>query len=329
MNKDLRSVFAFVGAACALLCQAGLSLAQDYPSKPITIIVPFAAGGPAEALSRTVASALSKQLRQTILIENVGGASGNIGAVRAARAVPDGYTLLYHNLGMATAPLVTKNLEFNPLTDFDPIGLVAYASSVLVTRADFPTSNFKEFLAYVRANQAKITMGDAGLGTASNLCGMLFMAYSGTRLTQVMYKGSGPAFNDVLGGRIDMMCNATATIAGQIKSGKVKAIGLTANVRNASLPDLLTLDEQGFKGFEALVWQALFAPRNTSHVAMDRLVSALQTCVADPEMGMALQKIGFDVVPRERATPAALQEFLKSEIEKWGGLFKKYAVKQE
>ena len=316
-------ILAFASAA---LLAASAAVAQTYPARPITVIVPFAAGGPADTLMRNVALAMGRQLKQTLVIENVGGASGNIGAARGAKAAPDGYTLLYHNLGMATAPLLYRKLDFNPLTDFDYIGLVASSPNVLIARSDFPASSFKELLAYARANQDRITMADAGPGGPSSLCGLLFMSATNTKFTAVPYKGTAPALNDLLGKQVDLLCDASSTAAAHIKAGKVKAFGLTGRTRVASLPDVPTLEEQGLKGFEMLVWQALYAPRNLPKPVIDRLVAAVQASLDDPDLRAYLAKAGFQAMPKEMATPAALQAYLKAEIDKWGPVIRRAGV---
>jgi len=316
-------------AVLTLLLAPLLAAAQSYPSKPITLIVPFPAGGPADVLSRNVAVALGKQLKQTLVVENVGGASGNIGAARAARATPDGYTLFYHNLGMATATLLYKNVDFNPLTDFDTIGLIASSPNVLLSRADFPASNFKELLAYIKAHQDKVTMADAGPGGPSSLCGLLFMSATGTRLTAVSYKGTAPAMNDLVGKQVDLLCDASATAAPQIRSGKVKAFGLTGRSRLASLPGVPTLEEQGLTGFDMVVWQALFAPRGLPKPVLERLVAALQASLGDPDLNAFFDKTGFQPVSRNLATPAGLSSFLKAEIEKWRPVIARSGIKPQ
>jgi tripartite-type tricarboxylate transporter receptor subunit TctC len=309
-----------VAALCLLA--APLAYAQAYPSRSITVVVPFAAGGPGDALMRALGRSLSKQLNQSIVIENAGGASGNIGVVRAARAAPDGYTLLYHNLGMATVQALFKKLEFNPLTDFDYIGMMATSPNVLVSRIDLPAANLKELVAWLKANQEKVTIADAGIGGPAGLCALLLMSHTGTKLTSVSYKGTAPAMNDLLGRQVDLLCDGAATAAPQIKAGKVKAFGVSGKTRLSTLPDLPTLDEQGMAGFEMVVWNAMYAPKNTARAAMDRLVPAFQAAIADPDFSTYLERVGSQPVPRELATPAGLQAYLKNEVEKWTPLLK-------
>jgi tripartite-type tricarboxylate transporter receptor subunit TctC len=242
-------------AACAALVSSLFShgvAAQSYPSKPITLIVPFSAGGPSDAHMRQLAPVLARNLGGTIVIENVPGGSGNIGPARVAKAQPDGYTLLNHNLGIATAPALYKNLDYNVLTDFDYIGTEVFDPSCLLARTDFPANNFQEFIAYVKGNQSKISFGEGG--GPSQLSALLFMAHTGTKLTLVPYKGTGPAMNDLIGKQIDMLSNSASVVGPMIRAGKVKAIGITGKQRVRNLPEVPTLDEQGLTGFDMVVW---------------------------------------------------------------------------
>jgi len=313
--------------AAALFMLAGSAAAQSYPSKPITLIVPFSPGGPSDAYMRHLAVAMGKQLKQTIIVENIPGGSGTIGPARAARAAPDGYTLLNHNLGVATYPALFSNLEYNILTDFDYIGTLVFDPSVLMARADFPTSNFREFLSYVKANQSKISFGDGG--GPSQLSALLFMAHTGTQMTLVPYKGTGPAMTDLLAKHIDLLSNSSSVVGPYIQAGKVKAIGITGKKRVANLPNVPTLDEQGLTGFEMLVWQSLFAPKGLPKPVHDRLVSALQASLIDPDMHAVFAKTGGVPATAEQATPAALQALVKSEVEKWGTLLRKAGIKPQ
>jgi tripartite-type tricarboxylate transporter receptor subunit TctC len=306
-----------------LACTASVSLAQGYPAKPVTVVVPFAAGGPGDGLMRSFGQAMSKQLGQSLLIENAGGASGNIGAARVARAAPDGYTLLYHNLGMATAPALSKSLDFNPLTDFEYLGMMSTSPNVMVSRIDLPANNLKELIAYVKANQDKVSIADAGVGGPAGLCTLLFMSHTGAKLTTVSYKGTAPAMIDLIGRQIDLLCDGAATAAQQIRAGKVKAFGVSGLQRLPTLPDLRTLDEQGMTGFEMVVWNAMYTPKNVPKPVLDRLVGAFRTASADPDYKAYLDKVGSLAVPPERATPAGLQAFLKAEVEKWTVLLRK------
>jgi putative tricarboxylic transport membrane protein len=300
--------------------------AQTYPTKPIMMVVPFSAGGPTDTLGRTVAQAMTVNLKQSVIIENVGGAGGTIGVNRVAKASPDGYTILLHHIGMSTAPALYRNLPYKPLDDFEYIGLVADVPMTMIARKDFPADNFKDFLAYVKANKAKVTYANAGLGAASHLCGLLFMTAIETDLTTVPYKGTAPAMNDLLGGQVDFMCDQTTNTTAQIKGGKVKVFGVTTKTRVPSLKDVPTLEEQGMKGFEVAVWHAIYAPKGTPKPVLDKLVAALQAALQDANVKLRFADLGTEPVSQSRATPEAVRTFLKSEIDKWGPIIKKAGI---
>ena len=297
--------------------------AQTYPTKPIMMVVPFSAGGPTDTLGRTIAQAMTTALKQSVIVENVAGAGGNIGIDRVAKARPDGYTILLHHIGMSTSPALYRKLPYNPLTDFEYIGLVADVPMTLIARQNFPARDFKELLAYVKANKDKVTLANAGLGAASHLCGLLFMSAIETDLTTVPYKGTAPAMNDILGGQVDIMCDQTTNTTGQIKNGKVKVYGVTTKARVPSLKDIPTLQEQGLKGFEVAVWHGIYAPKGTPKPALDALVAALQAALKDANVKLRLADLGTEPVAQNRATPEALKTQLKAEIDKWGPVIKK------
>lgn len=314
-------------AAClALFGSAALAHAQTYPTKTITMIVPFAAGGPTDTVARLVAQSMGNKLKQQIIIENVGGAGGTIGAARVAKASPDGYTLFLHHIGQSTAPGLYRKLSYNAIDSFEPIGLITDVPMTLVARKDFPAKDMKEFLAYVKANKSKVTYANAGVGSASHLCGMLFMTAIGTDLTTVPYKGTGPAMNDLLGGQVDFMCDQTTNTTSQIKSGKIKAYGVTTKTRLASMPDLPTLNESGVPGFEVAVWHGLYAPKGTPKPVIDTLAGALQVALKDPVVKQRFADLGTEPVPEAKARPEALRAHLKSEIDRWGGIIKKAGI---
>jgi tripartite-type tricarboxylate transporter receptor subunit TctC len=312
--------------AAAVFSCSTLAGAQVYPAKPITLIVPFAAGGPSDAHMRKFAHAVGKQLNQPIIIENIGGGAGNIGAARAAKASPDGYTLLQHNLSFATAPALYKNPGFNPLADFDYIGTLTFDPSLLMARIDFPTSSFSEFIAHLKAHQTKVTIGTSG---PSHLAALLLMEATGTKLTVVPYKGGGPALKDLVGRHIDLVSNSASIVGPLIRGGKVKPIGVTGKKRVAHLPEIPTLDEQGLTGFEMVVWTSLFAPRGLPKPVLDRLVAGLQATLTDPDMVEHSAKTGGQMASREQATPPALQALVKSEVEKWGSVLGRAGVQAE
>ena len=297
--------------------------AQIYPAKPITIILPQEPGGPGDAVARFLALAMSKPLQQKVLIENVGGAGGNIGVARAARANPDGHTLLLQHIGISTSPALYRKLQVNPITDFEPIGLVADVPLMLLARGNFPPNNFAEFLTHARLNREKLSYANAGLGSASHLCGLLFMSAIGVNFNTVSYKGTGPAMNDMIGGHVDIMCDAqTPASAGNLSAGKIKVYGVSSRTPVATLPNVPTLDSQGLKDFEVTVWRGVFAPRSTPQPVLDKLVIALQEAIRDADFLASLAKLGTRPVPQDQATPDALRRHLKSEIDKWGAVIR-------
>jgi tripartite-type tricarboxylate transporter receptor subunit TctC len=313
-------------AAALVMMGSTVALAQDYPTKTITMVVPFAAGGPTDTVARLVAQSMSVKLKQTIIVENVGGAGGTIGAARVAKSTPDGYTIFLHHIGQSTAPALYRKLTYNAIDSFEPIGLVTDVPMTIVARKDFPAKDFKELLAYVKANKEKVTYANAGVGSASHLCGMLFMTAIGTDLTTVPYKGTGPAMNDLLGGQVDFMCDQTTNTTSQIKGGKIKAYGVTTKTRLATMPDLPTLNEAGLPGFEVAVWHAMYAPKGTPKPIIDKLSGALQVALKDPIVKQRFADLGTEPVAESKATPEALRVYLKSEIDRWSPIIAKAGV---
>ena len=312
--------------ASVLLLSASPSSAQDYPTKVITMVVPFAAGGPTDTVARLITVPMSKTLKQQVIVENVGGAGGTIAANRVAKAAPDGYTILIHHIGMATAPALYRKLPYNPMTDFEPIGLINEVPMALVAKKDFPAKDLKELIAYVKANKDKVNYANAGLGAASHLCGMLFMSAIQTDVTTVPYSGTAPAMNDLLGGQVDFMCDQTTNTTSQIKAGKIKVYGVTTKKRVASLPNVPTMDEAGLKGFEVSIWHALYGPKGTPKPVIDKLTKALQEALKDATVKQRFADLGTEPVDEKRATPEALRAHLKAEIDRWGPIIKKAGV---
>ena len=312
--------------ASLALCAVSLSQAQDYPSKPITIIVPFAAGGPSDTVARLTAQTMGNVLKSLMIVDNVGGAGGTIGAARLTQAKPDGYTLFIHHIGHATAPALYRKLGYDSIKDFEPIGLVNDGAMAVVARKDFPAANLKEMIAYLKANKEKINMANAGVGSASHLCGMLFQTALATDFTTVPYKGTGPAMNDLLGGQVDFMCVQTTNNASQIKAGKVKAYAITTAQRVPALPDLPTMSEAGMPDFTVTIWHAMYAPKGTPKPVIDKLSKALQEALKDANLKQRFADLGSEPVAQERATPEALRAHLKAEIDKWGPIIKKAGV---
>jgi len=312
---------------CALaVFVASQAYAQDYPSKVITIIVPFAAGGPSDTIARLTAQSMGAILKTQLIVENVGGAGGTLGAARLTQAKPDGYTLLVHHIGHATAPALYRKLPYDAIRDFDPVGLINDGAMALVARKDFPAKNLKELLAYVKANKDKVNMANAGIGSASHLCGMLFMSAINTDFTTIPYKGTGPAMNDLLGGQVDFMCDQTTNNASQIKAGRINAYGITTDKRIAALPDIPTMSEAGMPNFTVSVWHAMYAPKGTPQPIIDKLSKALQGALKDPNLKQRFADLGSEPVAQNLATPDALRAHLKAEIDKWGPIIKKAGV---
>src|SRR6266852_3341135 len=310
----------------ALLAAATTAFAQQYPTRAVAMLVPYAAGGLTDTVARVVAQAMGKPLGQTILVENRPSAGGILAPEQVKNAKPDGYTILIHHIGMATTPALYRSLRFDPLSDFEYIGLINDVPMTIIARQNFPAKDFKEFLAYVKANKDKVTLANAGIGAASHLCGLLFMSAIQTDFLTVPYKGTAPAMNDLLGGQVDFMCDQTTNTTSQIKSGKIKAYAVTSKTRVPSLPNLPTLDEEGLKGFEVGIWHGLYAPKGTPKPVIDKLSSALQQSVKDETVRKRFADLGAETMPPEKATPAALQAHLKAEIDKWGPLIKKAGV---
>ena len=317
MKRLLSAILFFLSATAAV--------AQQYPTRSVTLMVPYAPG-PTDTVARIVAQAMQKPLGETIVVENRPSAGGILAPELVKNAKPDGYTILIHHIGMATTPALYRSLRFNPLTDFGYIGLINDVPMTLIGKSQLPANNFKELLAYIKANKDKVNFAHAGIGAASQLCGMLFMSSIQTDMLTVPYKGTGPAMNDLLGGQVDLLCDQTTNTTQQIKSGKVKAYGVTTLKRVPSLPEIPTLDEQGLKGFEVGIWHALYAPKGTPKAVIDKLSGALQAAVKDPAVIQRFADLGATTYPPEKATPAALQAHLKAEIDKWGPIIKKAGV---
>ena len=312
--------------AAALAVIGGAAMAQQYPSKNVTMLVPFAAGGPTDTVSRVLGQAMGKPLGQTVIVENRPSAGGILAPEQVKNAKPDGYTILIHHIGMATVPTLYRQLRFNPLTDFEYIGLINEVPMTIIGKPQLPANNFKEFLDYARKNKDKVNYANAGIGAASHLCGMLFMSAIQTDFQTIPYKGTGPAMNDLIGGQVDFMCDQTTNTTSHIKSGKVKAYAVTSAKRVPSLPDLPTLNEMGVKGAEVSIWHALYAPKGTPKPALDKLVSSMQEALKDETVRKRFADLGADTYPADKQTPQALQQHLKSEIDKWGPLIKKAGV---
>jgi tripartite-type tricarboxylate transporter receptor subunit TctC len=299
----------------ALALGSGAASAQDYPSGTITMVVPFSAGGPTD--TRLVAESMSRTLGQQILVENVGGAGGTLGARRVAQAEPDGYTLLVHHIGMATSATLYRTLPYDPRTAFAPVGLITEVPMTIVARPDFPPGDLAELISYVKDNADQVLYANAGIGAASQLCGMLFMQALETQITTVPYQGTGPAMTDLMGGQVDFMCDQTTNTTNPIKAGSVKAYAVLTEERLDALPDVPTAAEGGLEGIQIGIWHGLYAPAGTPADIVATLSDALVAALADETVVQRFAELGTAPVPPEDATPQALQDKLLSEIARW------------
>ncbi|MBI5272295.1 MAG: tripartite tricarboxylate transporter substrate binding protein BugD [Burkholderiales bacterium] len=309
--------------ALAAFAVAGSALAE-YPEKPVTIVVPFAAGGPTDKVARDLAEALRKPLGGTIVIENVGGAGGTLGATKVAKAAPDGYTLLLHHIGMATSPALYRTLQYKTLDDFEYLGLINEVPMTLIGKTALTANSYADLTKWLEANRGKINLANAGLGSASHLCGLLFQQSVKIDMTTVPYKGTAPAMTDLLGGQVDLMCDQTTNTTSQIESGKVKAFAVTTSKRltTPALAKLPTLDESGLKGFNVSIWHGLYAPKGTPKAVLDKVNAALKTALKDAEFDKREQALGAVIVTDGRVNPAEHKKFVEAEINKWGPVIK-------
>ncbi|MFM2067469.1 MAG: hypothetical protein RLZZ584_2378 [Pseudomonadota bacterium] len=319
-------ICATVAALATLI--APVALAQGYPEKPVTIVVPFAAGGPTDKVARDLGDVLRRELKQTVIIDNVGGAGGTLGAAKVAKASPDGYTLLLHHIGMATSPALYRNLPYKTLEDFEYLGMVNEVPMTLIGKPGLPAGNFAELRKWIDANKGKINLANAGLGAASHLCGLLFQQAMAVDMTTVPYKGTAPAMTDLLGGQVDLMCDQTTNTTQQIESGKVKAFAVTTTKRlsTPALAKLPTLDESGLKGFNVTIWHGLYAPKGTPKAVQDKINAALRTALKDPELIKRQEALGAVVMTDARLGGAEHKKFVEAEIAKWGPAIKAAGV---
>ncbi len=315
----LRRPFLHLAALSALVLTAPLTaLAQAWPSKPVTLVVPFAAGGPTDVVARTLAQAMTRSLGQTVVVENRTGAGGTLAAASVARGTPDGYTFLIHHNGMATAPGLYRKLAYNPLTDFEYVGQVADVPMTLLGRKDLPASNAAELFAWIKAQGNKANLAHAGLGAVSQLCGMLLQQALGTEMTAIPFQGTAPALNALLGSQVDVLCDQTTQTLPHIRAGTVKLFGVTTRSRISSLPNVATLEEAGLKGFEVVVWHGVYAPKGTPAALVERFGGALRAALKEPTVVQRMAELGAEIVPEAKQTPEGLRSWLKPEIDKWG-----------
>ncbi|MEO8156006.1 MAG: tripartite tricarboxylate transporter substrate-binding protein [Rhizobacter sp.] len=310
--------------ACAIAMLATSAFAE-YPDKTITIVIPFAAGGPTDKVGRDFAEAVRKPLGgQTVVIDNVAGAGGTLGTAKVAKASPDGYTLLITHIGLATSPALYRNLQFKPLEDFEFLGIINEVPMTLVSRPTLPANTYPELVTWLQANKGKINIANAGVGSASHLCGMLLQSTLKVDMVTVPYKGTAPAMNDLLGGQVDIMCDQTTNTTGQIEGGRVKAFAVTTSKRLSipSLAKLPTLDEAGLKGFNVTIWHGLYAPKGTPKAVLDKINAALKLALKDATFIKNEESLGAVITTDARVNPADHKKFVESEINKWTPVIK-------
>jgi tripartite-type tricarboxylate transporter receptor subunit TctC len=313
--------------AFALLFVAAFSAAaQNYPARPITLIVPFAAGGPSDALARLIAQAMSATLGQQVAVEDVTGAGGTLGAAKGAQAKPDGYTILLSHIGHSASVTLYRKLSYDPVGAFDGIGLIAEVPMVIVGRKDLQPGDIKELISYIRSNKDKLTYGNGGVGSASHFCGLLLMSALQAEMTTVSYRGSAPAMLDVLGGRLDLLCDQTTTTNSHMRAGTVKGYAVTMKTRVPSVPELPTLGESGLRDFDLSVWYGLVVPKGTPKPIADQLSAALRAAISEPTVVKRFAEFGAQPVSPDRATPEAYAAFFRADVAKWAPVIKAAGV---
>lgn len=296
----------------------------QFPDKPVTLVVPFAAGGPSDKIARDLAEALRKPLGQTVVVDNTAGAGGTIGAARVARAKADGYTLLVHHIGLATAPALYKKLSYNTLDDFEFLGLINEAPSVLIGRASLAANNLTELRKWITESDGKVNLANAGVGSASHLCGLMLQSALKSRMAAVPYKGTAPAMTDLIGGQVDLMCEQATNAVPQIEAKKVKVFGVSSTERLALplLAPVPTLSEAGLAGFNVTVWHGLYAPRGTPAAVLVRLNAALRVALKDPELIKRQEALGIRIVTDARLEPVGHKKFVEAEMTRWAKIIK-------
>ncbi len=327
MRRLLAAPLACLAATLAVVAAATEVRAQAYPSRPISLIVPAAAGGPTDTVARLMADVMGRSMGQQIVVENIGGAGGTIGMARVAKAAPDGYTIAVWHIAHSTAPSLYENLKYNVVEDFEHIGRITDVPMTLVGKTGLEPAKVGDLITWLKAKGNAVTYGHAGIGSASHLCALLLMSAVGNQMTPVAYRGTGPAMNDLLGGQFDVMCDQTTNTTNQIREGKIKGYAATTPTRLKVLPDLPTLDESGLKGFEASAWHAIWAPKGMPPEATAKLVAALQAGLKDETVIKRFADLGTEPVSLDKATPAALKAHLSAEVAKWTNVIKAAGVK--
>jgi tripartite-type tricarboxylate transporter receptor subunit TctC len=327
MRFSRRAMLSGAIAAISAIAAQAATAQTAYPTKPITLIVPAASGGPTDTVARLIAESMGRTLGQTVLVENLGGAGGTLGMARVSKSSADGYTIAVWHIAHATAPALYDSLKYDVVEDFDHLGRITDVPMTLVSKAALPPTNVTELLAWIRDNKDKATYGHAGIGSASHLCMLMLMKELGVQLNGVPYRGTGPAMNDLLGGQFDLMCDQTTNTTNQIKEGRIKGFAVTTKAKVSSLPDLPTLDAGAVKGFEASAWHAMWAPKGLPGDVSDKLVAALQAALKDPKVIDRFANLGTEPVKPELATPAALKSHLTAEVPRWGAVIKAAGAK--
>jgi tripartite-type tricarboxylate transporter receptor subunit TctC len=312
-----------------LVLVASNAAAQGYPSRPITLVNPFAAGGPVDAVARIMSAPMSKALGQPVLVDYTVGAAGTIGVGRVVRAAPDGYTLSIGHWATHVINAAIYPLQYDVLRDLEPVGMICANPLMIVARPSFPAKDLKELIAWLKANPDKASVGTAGVGSGTHMGGVYFQSATGTKVQYIPYKGTGPAMQDLLAGRIDMIVDQASNSLPQVRAGKIKAFAVTAKNRLAAAPEIPTVDEAGLPGLYVSVWFGIWAPKGTPHDIVAKLNAAMQSSLADPAVRQRLADLGQEIVPREQQSPEALAAFHKAEAEKWWPLVKAAGIKPE
>lgn len=317
----------FAPLIAAVLMAAHLAgHAQDYPNKPVTIVVPYAPGGSTDVLGRTLAESLTRELKQQVIVENVGGAGGTLGAAKVAKSSPNGYTLLFHNMGLAASPALYPALTFDTLADFEPIGLVADVPMILVGRKGLAPNTLAELTAHLRANPGKLTFAHSGAGSTAQLCSMLLASTLQVDVTSIPYRGTGPALQDLIGGQIDLLCDQPVSTSSHLQAGTLKGYAISNKTRLPTLPAVPTFAESGMPAFELAVWHGLYAPKGTPRPVVAALEGALRRALRDPALVKRFASLGTAPVDEANASSDALRSHLAAEVRRWGALIRKAGV---